>query len=55
MVSNFQNTSEESLFIRAGPVVGLLLVAVGTGGIKPCMAVFGGDQFEAGQVGLNNF
>lgn len=24
---------------------GLLLIAVGTGGIKPCVSAFGGDQF----------
>ncbi|XP_057553054.1 solute carrier family 15 member 2-like isoform X2 [Hippopotamus amphibius kiboko] len=27
-------------------VVGLSLIALGTGGIKPCVAAFGGDQFE---------
>lgn len=26
-------------------LMGLLLIAVGTGGIKPCVAAFGGDQF----------
>ncbi|XP_050300932.1 peptide transporter family 1-like isoform X2 [Anthonomus grandis grandis] len=26
-------------------IVALLLIAVGTGGIKPCVAAFGGDQF----------
>ena len=30
----------------AGMFIGLLLVAVGTGGIKPCVASFGGDQFD---------
>ncbi len=29
----------------AGLLVGLFLIAVGTGGIKPCVAAFGGDQF----------
>eukprot|EP00112_Aurelia_sp_Birch-Aquarium-sp1_P006295 Seg1697.12 transcript_id=Seg1697.12/GoldUCD/mRNA.D3Y31 product="Origin recognition complex subunit 2" protein_id=Seg1697.12/GoldUCD/D3Y31 len=33
----------------AGPMIGLLLIAIGTGGIKPCVSAFGGDQFEAGQ------
>ncbi|XP_058151707.1 solute carrier family 15 member 2 isoform X2 [Dasypus novemcinctus] len=28
-------------------LVGLSLIALGTGGIKPCVAAFGGDQFEA--------
>lgn len=27
-------------------VIGLLLIAIGTGGIKPCVAAFGGDQFK---------
>ncbi|XP_007450562.1 PREDICTED: solute carrier family 15 member 2 isoform X2 [Lipotes vexillifer] len=27
-------------------MVGLSLIALGTGGIKPCVAAFGGDQFE---------
>uniref|UniRef100_A0A8C2YHN2 Solute carrier family 15 member 2 n=1 Tax=Coturnix japonica TaxID=93934 RepID=A0A8C2YHN2_COTJA len=27
-------------------MVGLFLIALGTGGIKPCISAFGGDQFE---------
>ena len=27
-------------------MLGLLLIAVGTGGIKPCVSSFGGDQFK---------
>uniref|UniRef100_A0A8C5Y259 Solute carrier family 15 member 1 n=1 Tax=Microcebus murinus TaxID=30608 RepID=A0A8C5Y259_MICMU len=30
-------------------VIGLALIALGTGGIKPCVSAFGGDQFEEGQ------
>lgn len=31
---------------RATLFVGLFLIAVGSGGIKPCVAAFGGDQFK---------
>ena len=37
-------------FHSAGPMIGLLLIALGTGGIKPCVSAFGGDQFTASQV-----
>ncbi|KZC04674.1 Peptide transporter family 1 [Dufourea novaeangliae] len=30
---------------REFSMVGLLLIAIGTGGIKPCVSAFGGDQF----------
>ncbi|XP_067149678.1 solute carrier family 15 member 1 [Apteryx mantelli] len=30
-------------------VVGLILIALGTGGIKPCVSAFGGDQFDDDQ------
>ncbi|XP_014666271.1 PREDICTED: solute carrier family 15 member 1-like isoform X2 [Priapulus caudatus] len=32
-----------------GPLLGLLLIGIGTGGIKPCVSSFGGDQFSKGQ------
>ncbi|XP_057341668.1 peptide transporter family 1-like isoform X1 [Microplitis mediator] len=31
--------------IREFSILGLLLIALGSGGIKPCVAAFGGDQF----------
>lgn len=30
----------------AGLILGLTLIAVGNGGIKPCICAFGGDQFQ---------
>ncbi|XP_010129262.1 PREDICTED: solute carrier family 15 member 1 [Buceros rhinoceros silvestris] len=30
-------------------MTGLILIALGTGGIKPCVSAFGGDQFEDNQ------
>ncbi|GAB1602973.1 solute carrier family 15 member 4-like [Argonauta hians] len=36
----------------AGPMIGLILIAMGTGGIKPCVAAFGGDQFNKGEEKL---
>ncbi|XP_058897765.1 solute carrier family 15 member 1 [Kogia breviceps] len=35
-------------------MVGLALIALGTGGIKPCVSAFGGDQFEKGQEKQRN-
>eukprot|EP01018_Ginkgo_biloba_P009897 Gb_09365 [translate_table: standard] len=35
-----------SNFAVWGTAAGLLLIATGTGGIKPCVAAFGGDQIE---------
>lgn len=31
-------------------MIGLILIAIGTGGIKPCVSAFGGDQFEEKHV-----
>ncbi|XP_004405010.1 PREDICTED: solute carrier family 15 member 1 [Odobenus rosmarus divergens] len=35
-------------------MIGLSLIALGTGGIKPCVSAFGGDQFEEGQEKQRN-
>ncbi|XP_032597166.1 peptide transporter family 1 isoform X2 [Drosophila grimshawi] len=32
--------------VKGVTAVGLLLIALGTGGIKPCVSAFGGDQFK---------
>ena len=40
------------MFLRVGPMFGLILIGLGTGGIKPCVSAFGGDQFASDQVGI---
>ncbi|KAI8614133.1 POT family-domain-containing protein [Chytriomyces sp. MP71] len=41
---------------RVGPFIGLVLIAFGTGGIKPCVSAHGGDQFLSMQkYGLQAF
>ncbi|KAM5275375.1 solute carrier family 15 member 1 isoform 1-T1 [Hipposideros larvatus] len=35
-------------------MIGLALIALGTGGIKPCVSAFGGDQFEESQEKQRN-
>lgn len=32
-----------------GPMIGLILIGIGTGGIKPCVSTFGADQFRPDQ------
>lgn len=34
-----------NLYCRTISLLGLLFIAIGTGGIKPCVSAFGGDQF----------
>ncbi|NWI62089.1 S15A1 protein, partial [Todus mexicanus] len=37
----------DNLHLHIGlSMTGLILIALGTGGIKPCVSAFGGDQFE---------
>uniref|UniRef100_A0A8C4HZ50 Solute carrier family 15 member 1 n=1 Tax=Dicentrarchus labrax TaxID=13489 RepID=A0A8C4HZ50_DICLA len=44
--SNKDGIPDNMTFHVALSMVGLILIALGTGGIKPCVAAFGGDQFE---------
>uniref|UniRef100_A0AAR2L4N0 Solute carrier family 15 member 1 n=1 Tax=Pygocentrus nattereri TaxID=42514 RepID=A0AAR2L4N0_PYGNA len=44
--TNQDGTPDNMTFHVSLSMVGLFLIAVGTGGIKPCVAAFGGDQFE---------
>ncbi|KAH8387299.1 hypothetical protein KR093_006093, partial [Drosophila rubida] len=36
----------EGMPVKIVTIVGLVCIAVGTGGIKPCVSAFGGDQFQ---------
>ncbi|NXX65750.1 S15A1 protein, partial [Spizella passerina] len=45
-----QDGSPDAIAVNiALSMVGLILIALGTGGIKPCVSAFGGDQFEEDQ------
>ncbi|XP_039600522.1 solute carrier family 15 member 1-like isoform X1 [Polypterus senegalus] len=44
--SNKDGTPDSLTIHVALSMIGLLLIAIGTGGIKPCVSAFGGDQFE---------
>uniref|UniRef100_A0A8C5J8R7 Solute carrier family 15 member 1 n=1 Tax=Junco hyemalis TaxID=40217 RepID=A0A8C5J8R7_JUNHY len=45
-----QDGSPDAIAVNiALSMVGLILIAFGTGGIKPCVSAFGGDQFEDDQ------
>ncbi|XP_076602978.1 solute carrier family 15 member 1 [Chaetodon auriga] len=46
---NRDGTPDEMTFHIALSMVGLFLIALGTGGIKPCVSAFGGDQFTENQ------
>ncbi|PRD34848.1 UNVERIFIED_CONTAM: Slc15a2 [Trichonephila clavipes] len=35
--------------MRTVSIVGLSIIGIGSGGIKPCVSAFGGDQFKKGQ------
>ncbi|XP_037542399.1 solute carrier family 15 member 1 [Nematolebias whitei] len=43
--TNRDGTPDNMTFHIVLSMVGLFLIALGTGGIKPCVAAFGGDQF----------
>uniref|UniRef100_A0A8C1EK86 Solute carrier family 15 member 1b n=1 Tax=Cyprinus carpio carpio TaxID=630221 RepID=A0A8C1EK86_CYPCA len=47
--TNRDGTPDNMTFHTAMSMLGLMLIALGTGGIKPCVAAFGGDQFEEHQ------
>ncbi|XP_077472714.1 solute carrier family 15 member 1 isoform X2 [Stigmatopora argus] len=44
--TNKDGTPDNLTFHIVMSMVGLFLIALGTGGIKPCVAAFGGDQFN---------
>ncbi|NWV79059.1 S15A1 protein, partial [Dasyornis broadbenti] len=46
---NWDGTPDNVSLHIALSMIGLILIALGTGGIKPCVSAFGGDQFEDDQ------
>lgn len=50
MMSVFSANLNFLSYLSALSMLGLILIALGTGGIKPCVAAFGGDQFEDHQA-----
>ncbi|ETE65389.1 Solute carrier family 15 member 1 [Ophiophagus hannah] len=49
MDGNHDGVADDINIPIALSMIGLVLIALGTGGIKPCVAAFGGDQFEEDQ------
>uniref|UniRef100_A0A3B5BI36 Solute carrier family 15 member 1-like n=1 Tax=Stegastes partitus TaxID=144197 RepID=A0A3B5BI36_9TELE len=47
--TNRDGTPDNMTLHVALSMLGLILIALGTGGIKPCVAAFGGDQFQDDQ------
>ena len=39
-----------TISFRVGPLISLFLTAIACGNIKPCLAAFGGDQFDQKDV-----
>lgn len=50
MIISSVNFEFPLFYLSALSMLGLILIALGTGGIKPCVAAFGGDQFEEHQA-----
>lgn len=40
------NSTKIFFFSRLCTLLGLFMITIGTGGIKPCVTAFGGDQFK---------
>ena len=46
MINYAERLGLSDYFLRSFSLIGLALIAIGTGGIKPCVSAFGGDQFK---------
>ncbi|NXJ15867.1 S15A1 protein, partial [Odontophorus gujanensis] len=47
MTDQNRDGNPDNIAVHVGlSMTGLILIAIGTGGIKPCVSAFGGDQFE---------
>ena len=52
LVKSYVSVIGCQLCCSTGPLIGLVVIAIGTGGIKPCVSAFAGDQFTPKQVML---
>uniref|UniRef100_A0A8D0FVX2 Solute carrier family 15 member 1 n=1 Tax=Strix occidentalis caurina TaxID=311401 RepID=A0A8D0FVX2_STROC len=48
-INDLTDHNQDVALYIALSMTGLILIALGTGGIKPCVSAFGGDQFEDDQ------
>ena len=50
LYANLDVECSQCFYSSALAALGLVIIALGTGGIKPCVSAFGGDQFKDDQV-----
>ena len=54
-ITEKEDKTDPGVVNQAITFIALFTIAVGTGGIKPCVASLGGDQFSMNEVGREQF